>query len=121
MKKVTIVIPVFNKSELTKNCLESIYKHTNSDLFDVFIVDNNSTDETFEVIEKSINDNLTYFKLEKNYGYAYANNYVINLINTEYTLLLNNDTIVTGNWLNELISILDTDKTVGAVGATAAV
>jgi GT2 family glycosyltransferase len=71
------------------------------------------------VIEKykSMYHNLHDYKLEKNYGYACANNHVIPLINTEYTLLLNNDTIVTENWLNELISILDTDKTVGAVGA----
>ena len=119
MKKVTIVIPVFNRAELTKNCLESIYKHTNIDIFNLIVVDNCSTDNTAEIIKPywENNSNITYCKLEKNYGYAYANNYVINLIDTEYTLLLNNDTIVTENWLNELISILDTDKTVGAVGA----
>jgi len=119
MKKVTIIIPVYNKSELTQNCLNSIDNYTDKSLYDIIIIDNNSTDFIDEIVDAYIenDENFSYIKNRTNLGYAKANNIGLNLVDTEYTLLLNNDTIVTENWLNELVTILDSDKTVGAVGA----
>ncbi len=43
---ISVVIPVFNKWELTKACLESLAQHTPSGVVEVIVVDNGSTDET---------------------------------------------------------------------------
>ncbi len=40
----SIIIPVFNQVEYTKQCIEAIYKNTPKSLFEIIVVDNNSTD-----------------------------------------------------------------------------
>lgn len=116
---VSIIIPVFNKSELTKNCIESIYKYTDTKNFELIIIDNGSTDDTAQIISnfsKQYN-NIIYIRNTHNLGYAKANNIGVRLAKYEYILLLNNDTVVTDNWLNPLSDIIDNDKSVAAVGS----
>lgn len=71
--KVSIVIVSWNVRKLLKNCLASIYKHTRGIDFEVYVVDNFSTDGTVEMIK----ENFPQVKLianDCNAGFAKANN-----------------------------------------------
>jgi GT2 family glycosyltransferase len=63
---------------------------------------------------------LFLIKNEKNYGFAEGNNIGINFVldhlNSDYILLLNNDTVVDENFLDELVKVGERTNEVGCVG-----
>ena len=117
--KVSIIIPTFNNWNYTKNCINSIYKVSNKVPFELIIVDNNSSDETRQELNKlkSKHKNLILVFNEENLGFAKANNIGARKANNELLLFLNNDTIVKDKWLDELVTTIDDDQEVGIVGA----
>jgi len=110
---VSIVIPVFNRVEYTRQCLEALAENTPADLFEVIIVDNGSTDGTKEFLS-CLGGDVTVITNETNLGFAKACNQGIEKAKGEHVLLLNNDAVVTGGWLDRLLSHLDPDT--GMVG-----
>jgi len=73
-----------------------------------------------EIADLPSNEKLVLIKNEKNYGFAEGNNigmrYALNVLDPEYILLLNNDTIVDRDFLSELVSVADADATIGFAG-----
>lgn len=68
---ISICIPTFNRAIQLEKCLNSIYSQIGNDsLFEVFVSNNNSSDNSHDVINKYLNlyDNLTYNKNEINIG-----------------------------------------------------
>jgi GT2 family glycosyltransferase len=118
MSGVSVIIPVFNKFELTKQCLESIAVHIPQTPFEVIIVDNGSTDTTSEsIIGASENWSwLKYHRFDTNRKFAAACNQGVRLSQYSHVLLLNNDTILSDNWLDSLYSTFD-DPSVGICGS----
>jgi GT2 family glycosyltransferase len=68
-----------------------------------------------------IEPNLVLINNPENYGFAKGNNigieYSIKVLDTDYTLLLNNDTVVDRDFLKEMIQVAESDENVGLVGA----
>ncbi len=115
---VSIIVPVFNQLSYTRNCLESIYSCTEKELFDLIVVDNHSTDGSLDWIidfSKS-HSNVRYISLPENRGFSPAVNAGAELSKSEFLLFLNNDTVVTNNWLDPLLQV-GQQEGVGAVGA----
>ena len=112
--KTSIVILTYNNSHLTKNCINSIRKYTSNDSYELIIVDNNSTDDTVEYL-KSQDDLICIFN-EENKGFAGGCNQGIDASSGENILLLNNDIIVTPNWIDNMVTALYSDSSIGAVG-----
>ena len=112
----TIIIPVFNKVEFTKKCIESIIKNTPQNLFKIIIIDNASTDDTLNYL-KSLEGDVRVITNEKNLGFAKACNQGAQMASTEYLLFLNNDTEPEKGWIEPLIEVLDKDTSVRAVGS----
>lgn len=73
-----------------------------------------------EIIDLSSNEKLIITKNEKNYGFTGGNNigikYILREKKTDYILLLNNDTVVDGNFLTELVKVAESDPKIGIVG-----
>lgn len=111
--KLTIIIVNYNTKELTIDCLESIYKFPPRERFEVIVVDNGSK-ENFQLPTPSFK-NLKFIKNTKNVGFARANNQGIKIAKGEYILLLNSDTTVTKNSLNELVKFAETHPDAGVV------
>jgi len=89
MPKFSIVIPVCNNEELTKECVKSIKK--NSFDFEIIIVDNGS--------KNAQNFGDQYVRNEKNLGFPVAVNQGIKRATGKNIVILNNDTIVSPGWL----------------------
>ena len=74
-----------------------------------------------EIANLPLNQRLIIIKNEKNYGFAEGNNigirYALEVLNPDYVLLLNNDTVVDKEFLTELVKVAESDEKIGIVGA----
>ncbi|HWB23113.1 MAG TPA: glycosyltransferase [Gaiellaceae bacterium] len=114
---VTIVIPVFNRLDLTRQCLEALRRATPSDLYDIVVVDNASTDGTSGYLRRErAAGRLKAVINESNLGFGRACNRAAKLARGQYVVFLNNDTIPLPGWLEPLIATA-ADPSVGAVGS----
>lgn len=109
---IDIVIPNYNGNKYLKTCIDSLYTQTCSN-FRIIIIDNGSTDSDYKWL--NIYDNLIFKKLDKNYGFDKAVNEGIKLSNSEYVVLLNNDTVAKENWLEEIIKCIEKDENIFSV------
>ena len=117
MHKTSIIILTYNNLKYTKECLESIQKYTEDGSYELIIVDNHSTDQTVDWLKKQKDLKVIYNK--ENVGFPKGCNQGIAIADPyNDILLLNNDTIVTTNWLKNLQTCLYSDPTIGAVGPT---
>jgi GT2 family glycosyltransferase len=114
--KVAIIILTYNNLEYNKKCLESIRKYTESGSYEIVVIDNNSTDGTKEWLETQTDIKLQLN--DYNAGFPKGCNIGISLASKECDImLLNNDTMVTPRWLENLRICLYSDEKIGAVGA----
>lgn len=116
--KVSIIIPVFNAVALTKACIESIYRETSSKVpFDVIVIDNASRDITPRYLkkEKRKRDHLNILRMKKNIGFGPAVNHGIQHSMGDFIVILNNDTMVSPGWLENLLAPLESDASIGIV------
>ncbi len=89
---LTIVILSYNVSRLLENCLESIFKaKTNTDNWQVVVVDNASTDDSVAMVRKNF-PQVRIIANKNNLGFSAGNNVALKQVKTEYCLLLNPDT-----------------------------
>lgn len=102
--KVTIVVLNWNGRDDTLECLTSLAA-VDYPCFDIIVVDNGSHDGSPEAIGRLF-PNVEVVETGKNLGYAGGNNFGINVAlsrRAEFVLLLNNDTIVDGQLLRQLV------------------
>lgn len=112
---VSIVIPTFNRLDLTRACLEGL-RSTAPDA-EIIVVDNGSTDGTREFLRAEQKARrLTCLLNEENIGFGKACNRAAALATGANVLLLNNDIVPKPGWLEALLRELD-DPEVGIVGS----
>ncbi|RKY29415.1 MAG: hypothetical protein DRP74_08865 [Candidatus Omnitrophota bacterium] len=110
-----IVIPVHNQLEYTKTCLGSIKKYTQYP-HRIIIVDDASDRETQEYLG-NLNNKQEIFLIrnETNLGWLKSANKGLSQAKAEYICLMNNDTVVTEGWLEEMINIAEKEKDIGLI------
>jgi len=104
---VSIIIVNYNGKQNLEKCLQSLEKidYQNNE---IILVDNNSTDQSIEFVKKN-HPNVIIIKLEKNYGFAKPNNFGAKRAHGKFLLFLNNDTVVSENFLTELVKAISSD------------
>lgn len=112
---LSIIIVSFNVKNYLRDCLKSIFATTNGITFEVFVVDNNSSDGSAEMVQAEFPD-VHLLKNNKNVGFVRANNMAISKSKGRVVLLLNPDTEIIRNSLDKLIHDLETEPGIGAVG-----
>lgn len=113
--EVSIIIPAFNKFELTYHCIASIALAYNKTSYEVIVADDCSTDETINV--SKIIKNLIVSKNPENLRFLKSCNRASDIAKGEYIIFLNNDTEVRSFWIDELIAQHKKDPTVGLTGS----
>jgi GT2 family glycosyltransferase len=114
---VSIIIPVYNKWELTRACITSILQ-TNigtSIRFEVILADDNSADETVRAAE--LFPGLRVVRTPENLGFLRNCNHAARTARGRYLLFLNNDTVVLPGWLEALFHSMESDPTIGIAGS----
>jgi GT2 family glycosyltransferase len=115
MPEVSIIIPAYNKFELTYNCIASIILAFNKTSYEVLVADDNSTDETSDL--EDFVDNIVHVKSKENLRFLLNCNNAAEYTKGDYIVFLNNDTEVTSYWLDELIAPFEADEKVGLTGS----
>jgi GT2 family glycosyltransferase len=111
----SIIIPVFNKAELTRNCLRTLRDTLGgAGTGEVIVIDNASSDETPEMLAEF--PWATVIRNERNLGFSGANNQGARIAKGRFLALLNNDTQAFPGWLAAMLEVA-ADPQVGAVGA----
>jgi GT2 family glycosyltransferase len=120
LPKVSIIILNWNGLNDTIECLESLKRIVYPN-YEVIVVDNASSGKDVEILNKKFKNYMKLIKNDKNYGFAEGNNIAIRKIikdgKSKYVLLLNNDTTVDKNFLNELIETAEGNNRIGVVGS----
>ncbi len=111
---VAIVVLNWNAGNLLIPCLKSIFSQTYSD-FQLWVVDNGSTDGSFERAQKRF-PQATFAQNGDNIGFAAGNNRALAQINADVIILVNPDTVMEADWLDNLLAALELDATIGVAG-----
>ncbi len=133
--KVSIVIVTWNGARYIKECLQSILRQQDINFIkiednssedeqgssanhaEIIVIDNDSADETVSIIENNFADYVSLVKQRNNLGFAATYNRGIHWSRGEYILILNQDVVLSDNFLSILISFLDAYEKIGvAIG-----
>jgi len=114
MKLTSIVTVNYNQPQVTLAFLLSIKQNTGGSFVEVILVDNGCS-ENHESLFRSAYPELVYIRSEINLGFAGGNNLGIKAAKGDFLLLLNNDTEVTSNLIEELSSELESNQDIGMI------
>ncbi len=120
MPSLAIVILNYNRADLLADCLASIYAAPARATLAVWVVDNNSSDDSVAMVQGRF-PQVRLIVSPINGGFAHGNNQALRAILADpappdYLMLLNNDTIVPAGALAGLVEYLETHPAVGCVG-----
>jgi len=116
---VSVIILNWNQKELTDECLRSMAK-VSYPAFKIVVVDNGSIDGSLEYL-RGRHPGITYLANRDNLGFSGGNNVGIEYAVAEgcdYVYLLNNDTEVDPDFLDSMVSAMETDPRIGIAGST---
>jgi GT2 family glycosyltransferase len=111
---LSIIIINYNTFQLTLNCIRSIVETTEIE-YEILLIDNNSK-ECNPQLFLDFFPLLRLMELKENVGFARANNIGMKNAKGDYILLLNSDTIVQRNTINETVGFLKENKSVDIIG-----
>jgi len=112
---LSISLVNWNTKGILRSCLKSICKSTHRISYEILVVDNGSSDESPEMVEKEF-PQVKLIRNRENLGFAKANNQAIKLSSGRYILLLNSDTIVLDGALDKMVEFMNTHPDAGAAG-----
>ncbi len=112
MKKLTISIVNYNTGEYLIKCLDSLKKIENELDFDVYVVDNNSSDGSHEKAKEKF-PQFNFIFNKENLGFGKAHNLVLKKANTPYVLTLNPDSEVPSETLSFVYDFMEKNHEVG--------
>ena len=113
--EVSVVIPNFNKSDLTRKCLDALWANTNGYRYEIVVVDNGSSPDDVQNLVNA-GPHLRLITLAENRYFGDACNTGAEHSKGRCLVFLNNDAFVTPDWLAPLIGVLDGCLDAGAAG-----
>lgn len=113
--KLSIIIVNYNVTQLLRKCLLSIEKYIEDILYEVIVIDNNSTDHSWKELIPEF-PTVQFIYSENNEGFAKANNKAIQYAKGEYILLLNPDTEIEGFYIKDILNFADSRQKFGGLG-----
>jgi len=113
MIKVAVVILNWNGKHYLEQFLPSVVENSSSELAEIWVADNGSTDDSLDFIKTNFKT-VKLIEFEKNYGFTGGYNRALKEIKAEFYVLLNSDIEVTPDWLQPIISQMESDAKIGA-------
>ena len=113
--KLSVVIVNYNVRYFLSTCLQSVQKAMEGIDGEVFVVDNNSEDDSVQMVQSEFPE-VTVIANKDNKGFSSANNQAIEQANGDYVLLLNPDTIVAEDCFQKCIQAMEEDLKIGGLG-----
>lgn len=116
---LSVVVCTFNRADILNNCLHSLSIQTEStELFEIIVVDNNSTDSTQYVVGNFISKKCCNLKLvtELKKGLSHARNRGWQEASGEFVAYIDDDALAPPDWVYQILSFIVRQPTVSAFG-----
>lgn len=115
MVQVTVIIVNFNRENLLRKCLASLYSQNPLGV-EIIVVDNASSDSSTSMVATEF-PQVRLICNSENLGFCAGNNVGIAAAHGEYIALLNNDAVAAPGWLDALVAEMQTGARVGMVAS----
>jgi GT2 family glycosyltransferase len=115
MTDLAVIVVSTNEAHWLRRCLPTVYEHAGKIGLDVVVVDNESTDETRELVESEFSRARVVQCVNR--GFPHANNCALRTLDARWILFLNPDTEILHGTLAGLVEKMRARPTVGVVGA----
>ncbi len=115
MADLSIVIVNRNTRDLLLDCISSVYATVPPLSFEIWVVDNGSSDGSIAAVERAFPD-VRCIRNEQNLGFAKANNQALRRAEGRYLVLLNTDAVLTPSALATIIDFMERNKNVAVCG-----
>jgi glycosyltransferase involved in cell wall biosynthesis len=113
--EISVIIPTYNAGEYISECIKSVLDQ-NCERLEVIIVDDCSSDNTREIVEKFDETNVTYHCLSENFGGpAKPRNTGLKLARGKYLVMLDSDDLLLPNSIEHRVNALRNDESLGFV------
>jgi GT2 family glycosyltransferase len=113
---VEISVAIHNQWIVSNKFFKSLFASIASyDSVAVNIIDNASTDSTVVELDK-YSDKATIFNNQTNKGFAFAHNMILRKSFAPFSCILHNDVILSANWLNKLVGVMQENPKLGILG-----
>ena len=112
---VSVIIVNWNTRQLLCDCLNSLKESTRNISYEVFVVDNNSSDDSVEMVQDCFPD-VNLIVNDTNAGFAAANNQAMEKSQGRYVLLLNSDTVVHEDAIETTVNFADYNLSAAVIG-----
>ena len=118
-KRVAVIMSTRNRKDMTIEALDYLEKSGDREIFDLFIVDSNSTDGLAEWLFKNMRNKANLiFDYSEDLGYAESNNRIMKMCRDyPFLYLVNNDLFVCEHWLSEAIKCADRHPEAGHIAS----
>ncbi len=113
--KLSVIIVNYNVKYFLEQVLYSVRRAAEGLAVEVFVVDNNSVDESVAMVEEKFPE-VILIANKDNPGFSIANNQAIRISKGEYVLLLNPDTVVEEDTFSKVIKFMDEHPDAGGLG-----
>ena len=113
--KLSVIIVNYNVKYFLEQCLRSVIKASRYVETEIFVVDNNSPDDSVAYLTPLFPE-VTFISNKENAGFSKANNLAIELAKGEYILLLNPDTVIGEDAFSNTCRFMDEHLDAGALG-----
>lgn len=113
--KISVIIVNYNVEYFLEQCLNSVKTALENVSGEVFVVDNNSIDQSVEMVKTKFPE-YHLIANKDNRGFSKANNQAIELSQGEYVLLLNPDTVVEEDTFQKVVDFMDAHSDAGGLG-----
>lgn len=110
--RLSIIVVNWNGKRLISECLESLRSQTYTD-FEIIVVDNGSTDGSCDYLAKMFPE-IQLIRLPENRGFTGGNNEGFRQSSGTYIVLLNNDATLKEDWLELMVSVMESDPRLGS-------
>ena len=113
---LSVVIVNYQTFELTKNTINSILEYNYPFSVEILVVDNASTDDSLSRLKDYFGSKVKFIASAENNGFAAGNNQALRIADGRYQLLLNSDTVVWQDTLEDIYNYMEKHEDVGACG-----
>jgi GT2 family glycosyltransferase len=112
---ISIIIVNWNTKQLLMDCISSVYRTAKGPSFDIFVVDNGSTDGSVEEVSRT-HPAVKVIANAANLGFAGANNLALRKMSGRYAVLLNSDTLLKDSALDKMFEFMEHHPEAGMCG-----
>ena len=113
---VSIIIINYNTISYLVDAIESILLKTEDMEYEIIVVDNNSTDNSKNILAEKYGSRVIFLGLSENIGFGRANNEAVKMARGRNLFLLNPDTVLLNNAVKVLSDYMDNNNDVGVCG-----